>query len=158
MQLTGIFEIHKDQEPSGLRSWNSVTNQGLQALGANYFGAQLSGISNWDISLITAVGLTSLSDSDTRQSHPGWSEYTSCQAADAGTAANKAKWTPVSTGAGVLTGASYSEFTITAGTDSVVGAALSSEGVLWCTTLFPNSIAVQPNEHLKVNFTVRATR
>lgn len=135
------------------KTLNGITNEGINNLLDVHFGAEAQ-ITDWYMGLVNNSGFSAFADTDTMNSHSGWSEFTTYNESD------RPAWAPSSASNRSISNSSSVDFSIT-GSGTIKGIFVVSDdtksgtsGTLWATAAFASNVAVINGDVLKVTYTV----
>ena len=135
---------------------NGITDEGKDNILDVMFHGDTQ-TATWYIGLIDNSGFSALADSDTHDSHAGWTENT-----DYSEATREAFVEAASSGQSITNSASVGEFTMNA-TATIKGmflaslstkGSVSASGVLWCTGAFSSNLSVINGDLVRVTYTL----
>lgn len=137
---------------------NAVTSAALNTFLNTFFGSDVKR-TNWYIGLISGVGYTGTSTSDTLASHAGWTEWTYVSESPV-----RREWVPTVSTAQSVTSTTVATFTITSQGNGlpiqgvfVTDVASGTSGLLWATGLFSTPSTVTTGQDFRVTYTVRVS-
>lgn len=135
---------------------NGITDEGKDALLDIMFHAATQ-VTTWYIGLIDNAGFTALADTDTHDSHAGWTENT-----DYDEATREEFVEAAASSQSITNSASVAEFTMNA-TVAIKGmfmasistkGSISSAATLWCTAAFSSVLNVIDDDLIRVTYTL----